>query len=227
MSINHGVTSRQLFTTTSSTANGTESTIGFEMRYSNIDMNMVNLKLGGNIDISARNTPSILFHSNHQRIFMGSDPSDPGSTKRAAINIDHLSQNGLYIRASNQNRYGLFIHSRPNQDAFIIESGTGFNTARNFKVTGDGYVFARRYTTTLSDIPDYVFAPNYNLLPLSDLRIYLATNRHLPNIPSAAEMENTEVDLGELTRLLLEKIEENTLYILQLEERLKHVESKP
>ena len=94
-----------------------------------------------------------------------------------------------------------------------------------FNITGEGYVFARRYTTTLLNIPDYVFAPDYSLLSFQELRDYLRTNRHLPNIPSAKEMEAQPVDLGELTRLLLEKVEESTLYILQLEERIKVLEA--
>jgi hypothetical protein len=62
-------------------------------------------------------------------------------------------------------------------------------------------------------------------MPLNELRTYIKTNSHLPNIPSAKEMEASEVDLGEMNRLLLEKTEELTLYILQLEERIKSLES--
>ena len=97
-------------------------------------------------------------------------------------------------------------------------------TDRNFSVQANGHVFARKYTTTLANIPDYVFNSDYNLMPLSDLRTYINTNKHLPNIPSATEYEETGVDLGELNRLLLEKTEELTLYILQLEERLSKLE---
>jgi hypothetical protein len=63
-------------------------------------------------------------------------------------------------------------------------------------------------------------------MSFQELRAYLNTNRHLPNIPSAVEMEAQPVDLGELTRLLLEKVEESTLYILQLEERIKVLEER-
>jgi hypothetical protein len=96
---------------------------------------------------------------------------------------------------------------------------------KNFKVTGAGEVFARRYTTTLNNIPDYVFNPNYKLLSLEELRSYISTNKHLPNVPSANEFAETGVDLGELNRVLLEKVEELTLYILQLEERMKMLEA--
>jgi hypothetical protein len=113
------------------------------------------------------------------------------------------------------------------QNAFEIinRDVTDVNLKKCFNITGEGYVFARRYTTTLLNIPDYVFAPDYRLMSFQELRDYLNTNRHLPNIPSAKEMEAQPVDLGELTRLLLEKVEESTLYILQLEERIKVLEA--
>ena len=99
------------------------------------------------------------------------------------------------------------------------------SSIKNFKVTGAGEVFARRYTTTLNNIPDYVFNPNYKLLSLEELRSYISTNKHLPNVPSANEFAETGVDLGELNRVLLEKVEELTLYILQLEDRMKMLEA--
>ena len=63
-------------------------------------------------------------------------------------------------------------------------------------------------------------------MSFTDLRSYVATNHHLPNVPSAKEYEKNGVDLGEMNRIQLEKIEELTLYILQLEERLTKLEKK-
>ena len=58
------------------------------------------------------------------------------------------------------------------------------------------------------------------------LRNYVQQNRHLPGVPSAAEVEENGVELGATTELLLQKIEEMTLYIFQLEERLQQLENK-
>ena len=63
-------------------------------------------------------------------------------------------------------------------------------------------------------------------MSLTDLKTFITTNQHLPNIPSALEYEKNGVDLGEMNRLLLEKVEELTLYLLQLEERLKTIEGQ-
>jgi hypothetical protein len=96
---------------------------------------------------------------------------------------------------------------------------------KNFKVSSEGYVFARKYTTTLSSIPDYVFASDYALMSFQELREFISVNKHLPNVPSAKEYEIEGVDLGEMNRVLLEKVEELTLYILQLEERMSVLET--
>jgi hypothetical protein len=75
--------------------------------------------------------------------------------------------------------------------------------------------------------PDYVFDPSYKLSPLSELRNYIQTERHLPGMPSAACVAAQEdVDLGTMQTKLLEKVEELTLYILQLESRIKQLEGK-
>ncbi|MNY18686.1 hypothetical protein D3C86_1520820 [compost metagenome] len=63
-------------------------------------------------------------------------------------------------------------------------------------------------------------------MPLNELKEFIRVNSHLPNVPSAAEYAETGVDLGEMNRVLLEKVEELTLYILQMEDRLKSLEEK-
>lgn len=69
---------------------------------------------------------------------------------------------------------------------------------------------------------DYVFEEDYNLMNLSDLKIFIDKNKHLPNIPSTAEvLDNGGVELKDITVKLLEKVEELTLYILQQQEEIK------
>jgi hypothetical protein len=74
---------------------------------------------------------------------------------------------------------------------------------------------------------DYVFNDDYKLMPLDELSEFIKINKHLPNIPSEKEvMEEGSFDLGEINKVLLEKIEELTLYILQQEERIKALEAE-
>ena len=72
--------------------------------------------------------------------------------------------------------------------------------------------------------PDYVFAKDYALPTLAALQQHINEKGHLPNIPSAVEIEANGLELGEMNKLLLEKIEELTLYILQQEARIKTLE---
>jgi hypothetical protein len=89
----------------------------------------------------------------------------------------------------------------------------------NFKVFKDGVVLAREVRVNLQSIPpDYVFAKDYKLLSFDELRNYLAINSHLPGVPSAKEMENEgTINVGDMQFRLLEKVEELTLYMLQLQ----------
>jgi hypothetical protein len=73
--------------------------------------------------------------------------------------------------------------------------------------------------------PDYVFESSYKLLSLQEVKDYITANKHLPEVPSAKEIEKNGVQLGEMNLLLLKKIEELTLYILEQEKRIKALET--
>ncbi len=71
---------------------------------------------------------------------------------------------------------------------------------------------------------DKVFEKNYKLLTINELEKFISKNNHLPNIPSASEVVKKGIDNAEMTAKLLEKIEEMSLYIIQLEKRIKVLE---
>ena len=64
--------------------------------------------------------------------------------------------------------------------------------------------------------PDYVFAPTYRLRPLGEVARFIQANGHLPDVPSAADVQAEGLDLGRMDALLLKKVEELTLYLLEL-----------
>ena len=68
--------------------------------------------------------------------------------------------------------------------------------------------------------PDYVFENNYHLTPLDSIKTYINQNKHLPDVPTAKEMEKNGVQLGEMNMLLLKKIEELTLYVIEQNKKL-------
>lgn len=74
-----------------------------------------------------------------------------------------------------------------------------------------------------TDGADFVFAEDYQLRPLSEVKAFIAKNKHLPEIQSAQEMQENGVSISELQTQLLQKIEELTLYILQQEETIQEL----
>jgi len=73
---------------------------------------------------------------------------------------------------------------------------------------------------------DYVFSGNYQLMPLSELETFIKTNQHLPGIPTRSEVMDNGVNLGDMTRMLLEKVEELTLHVIALKEDNELLASK-
>ncbi|AUP79676.1 tail fiber protein [Flavivirga eckloniae] len=74
--------------------------------------------------------------------------------------------------------------------------------------------------------PDYVFYKNYDLKTLQEVENYISEKGHLPNIPSAKDMEINGIKLKEMNLKLLEKIEELTLYTINQEKEIKALKSK-
>lgn len=72
-------------------------------------------------------------------------------------------------------------------------------------------------TVDLSNAADYVFEDNYNLKSLSEVESYVKENKHLPGMPSASEFAEKGMSVSEMSNKLLEKVEELTLHLIQLE----------
>ncbi|MDD7885333.1 hypothetical protein [Flavivirga sp. 57AJ16] len=73
---------------------------------------------------------------------------------------------------------------------------------------------------------DFVFAKNYNLPTLKEVESYIKENGHLKDIPSAEEVKENGVKLGEMNKLLLQKIEELTLYVIDLKKEIEVLKTK-
>lgn len=80
----------------------------------------------------------------------------------------------------------------------------------------------------MADVPssDYVFEPSYKLKPLSEVESYVTENKHLPDVPSAKEFKENGYKVGEMDNILLQKIEELTLYIIDLQKQIEELKSK-
>lgn len=87
-----------------------------------------------------------------------------------------------------------------------------------YKVAIEGKIRTREVRVDQDTWPDYVFKEEYTLPSLDQIQKHIKENGHLPNIPSAAEVQANGIELGEMNKLLLEKIEELTLHLIQLSE---------
>ena len=74
--------------------------------------------------------------------------------------------------------------------------------------------------------PDYVFEKDYELRSLEETEAYIKNHKHLPEVPSAKEMEEQGIDLAEMNMLLLKKVEELTLHQIQLLKRIESLENQ-
>lgn len=90
------------------------------------------------------------------------------------------------------------------------------NLPAGYRLAVDGRIICEELRVELSgNWPDYVFGEDYALMPLSEVARHIKEQKHLPGIPTAAEVEAEGIAVGEMQKKMMEKIEELTLYIIQ------------
>lgn len=94
--------------------------------------------------------------------------------------------------------------------------GIGASPDATHKLSVNGMIRAKEVKVTLSGWADYVFDDEYKLKSLQEVENYIKQNKHLPDVPSAAQVEKEGVNVGEMEAILLKKIEELTLYMIEL-----------
>jgi hypothetical protein len=110
---------------------------------------------------------------------------------------------------------------------FNNTGGIGVNCTSiptGYKLSVNGDIRSRRMRVDQESWCDYVFAESYYLRPLNELEAFIQTYKHLPEIPSEQEVKKEGIDLGEMDAKLLKKVEELSLYIIQLEKRISGLE---
>jgi hypothetical protein len=84
-----------------------------------------------------------------------------------------------------------------------------------------GTIHSKEVKVDLIGWPDFVFKPTYKLPSLTEVKSYIDQNQHLPDMPSAQEVEKDGINLGELVKVQTKKIEELTLYLIEKDKQLK------
>jgi hypothetical protein len=99
-------------------------------------------------------------------------------------------------------------------------------TAAQKDLAVNGNIKTRKVKVTQTDWADYVFDSSYQLTPLHAVEKFIQQNKHLPEVPSAAAIKKDGIDLGDNQAVLLKKIEELTLYIIEQDKRIKKLEEE-
>ncbi len=99
----------------------------------------------------------------------------------------------------------------------VLIGSTNETLGDGYKLRVNGKIISEEVKVQLqAQWPDYVFAENYDLKPLEQVEKFIQTHHHLPNVPAASELQNSGIELGEMQRKMMEKIEELTLYMIEL-----------
>ncbi len=110
---------------------------------------------------------------------------------------------------------------------FIGSKRVATGTHNNAMLHVDGKVACKEIIVLITNWADFVFDKNYKLMPLKEVEKYINENKHLPNVPSAKDVEtNNGFDIGKTQTTLLQKIEELTLYLIEQNKRLDLLEKE-
>ena len=130
------------------------------------------------------------------------------------------SSNGVFF-IGDDGAPTIFVNGMHNGNVGI---GTFDTKGYKFAVNGDA-VFNKVVVKPYTSWPDYIFNPGYRLMPLKDVERYIREHKHLPDVPAAAEVEKDGVDVGVAQAVLLKKIEELTLYVIEQQKEIERLKS--
>jgi SprB repeat len=202
--------------------------------------NTERLEIKANGEIKLNGLPPGMIHLDQNNIIRSSNEALSTLCVDAIFTNPHWSALGSSLLFSCP-VYNVSIgsFSIPNNVKFKVEGNSFLNGSvfigidpnlalggSTYKLLVDGKLGAKEIYCSLGNPwPDYVFENDYELLSLTTLRNYVSTNKHLPGVPSAAELESKGANMMELMSKAYEKIEELHLYIFDLEERLRKMEA--
>ena len=135
-----------------------------------------------------------------------------------AIEVD--SQGIMRIKSQTQG-----VNSKLILQGKVSVNTNSMNTSYSLCVKG-GILTDKVKIMHSSDWPDYVFASGYLLMPLSDLKSFVKEYHHLPEVPTENDIMTEGIEIGDMQGILLKKIEEMTLYILQQQEQIDKLEQR-
>ena len=169
-------------------------------------------------------------------ISQGSHYQSAGNyTARSSYASGIIQNNGFIHLFSNSGLSNGSVFS-PNMRLSISNSGrVGIGTTSpdemlevngNALIQGDIESMKVKVSQNPGNWPDYVFANDYKLRSLDEVQSFITKNHHLPEVPSAAEVEKNGIDLGNMDATLLKKVEELTLYMIEMKKEIEMLKSE-
>jgi trimeric autotransporter adhesin len=135
---------------------------------------------------------------------------------------------GTYLQT--HNNFDLSFATNNGGAAMTLQKNTGNVgigiTNPNEKLAVNGRIRSKEVLVEAAFWPDFVFDEKYALPTLSEVEKFIAANKHLPNVPSANEVETNGQNLGDIQKKLLQKVEELTLYIIEQNKRIEKLEAE-
>ncbi len=210
----------------------------FIIRFAVIDTNHVSSStaFGGNVDIfngMLNVTGSQAYMGSNVSAVLGGNYSDYtcfGSPQGGRI---RGSNDGYLILEANPNGYGnknVYINRYVAGGNILMTSSTGKvgigTDDPKHKLDVNGTIHAHGILVTVPEGADFVFGEDYQLRPLNEVNAFIQENKHLPEIQSAADMQQNGVSVNDFQIQLLQKIEELTLYIIQQDQQIQELKQQ-
>ena len=123
------------------------------------------------------------------------------------------------------NNYALWVDDGVTRFDGNVGIGTDKPGVYKLAVNGDA-IFTKIRVRQYNNWPDYVFGSAYKLLSLAEVEAFIKRYKHLPDVPSAAEVKMDGFDVSENQAVLLKKIEELTLYLIDLQKQVDQQKEK-
>ena len=164
---------------------------------------------------------SAAYHTNGYK-FTGWTRSTGENMKSVAYELNGQPVNQSVI--SNIEDYQPSISETHFMEKFVVFGNVGIGTdTPQEKLSVNGKIRAREIKVETANWPDYVFSKDYRLPDLKETETFIKTNGHLPGVPSAATAEKEGIELGEMNKILLKKIEELTLHLIELKKEVSEL----
>ena len=142
------------------------------------------------------------------------------------IGYIRANSDDFLIATNAENDFGNLIFRTNGTDRMYIDASgnviigsTATSPKPGYKLSVDGKVVVEELFVQLSPWPDYVFGNDYALMPLTEVESFISQNNHLPGVPTAEEIETGGLPVGEMQKILMEKIEELTLYVIEIQKQ--------